>query len=145
MWGRGSVNSRANFDLITYSCTVSLPAREASQSVCLALPHAHIITAQKYENTCLQSYTRHTQTEGFELNNLSHISTKTHCCITLLPQPKRYVQHSYFVWRHSFFSFLPLFYSGVGTFTLCSWHTGVCVVQENNIYTMWSCATSDLS
>lgn len=70
---------------------------------------------------------RHTQTEGFELNNLSHISTKTHCCITLLPQPKHYVQHSYFVWRHFFFLFclsftlvLALLHSVVGT-QECVW------------------------
>lgn len=44
MWGRESVNSRANFDLITYSCAVSLPL-SLLDWLCLAL--IHIITAQK--------------------------------------------------------------------------------------------------
>lgn len=61
---------------------------------------------------------------------------KINSCISVLPQPKHNVQHSHFVWIDFLFFFLLFIYCGVGTFTLSSWHRGICVVQENNRYSM---------
>lgn len=104
-----------------------------SLSLALCHSHVHIITALKYESTRHKHIPR--LTEGIKLNKLSHISAKTHSTVVLRPCHNQSIMCSIHILFRIFFILL-FFYSSAGTFTLTSWHTRMCVVQENNIYSM---------
>lgn len=112
------MNSRANFDLITYSYTVSL-SLSLFDWLCLALTH----TSLQLRNMKTHAHShipRRTYAEGIQLNNSSHISAETHSTVVLRSCHDQSICAAFvfgctyfFIY---FFYYSLLVYSGVGTF-----------------------------